>query len=94
MFTVTILPDPSGTPTLALAGSLGADSVHKIDQLIKDFRQARSPVVLDMGEVTLMDRTAARFLARQQKRGVALVNCPGYIAHWIAQETLPHESHK
>jgi hypothetical protein len=41
-----------------------------------------------------MDRTAARFFARQQKRGVALVNCPGYIAHWISQETTVHESQK
>ena len=94
MFTITELPNPSGTRTWALAGSIGADSVQKIDRLIKDVRQTCSPVVLDMGEVTLMDRVAARFLARQQKRGVALVNCPGYIAHWISQETTAHESHK
>ena len=94
MFTITVLPNPSGTRTLALAGSIGADSVQKIDRLIKDVRQTRGPVVLDMGEVTLMDRAAARFLARQQKSGVALVNCPGYIAHWISQETTAHESHK
>lgn len=94
MFTVTVLPNLSGTRTLALAGSVGADSVHEIDRLIRDVRQARSQVVLDMGEVTLMDRAAVRFFARQQKRGVALVNCPGYIAHWISQETTAHESHK
>jgi len=94
MFTITVLPHPSGTRTLALAGSVGADSVQEIDRLIKDVRQARSRVVLDMGEVTLMDRVAVRFFARQQKRGVALVNCPGYIAHWISQENTAHESHK
>jgi anti-anti-sigma regulatory factor len=94
MFTITVLPNPSGTSTLALAGSIGAESVQKIGRLIKNVQQTRSPVVLDMGEVTLMDRTAARFFARQQKRGVALVNCPGYIAHWISQETTVHESQK
>lgn len=94
MLTITVLPNPSGTRTLALAGSIGADSVQKIDRLIKDVQQTRSPVVLDMGEVTLMDRTAARFLARQQRRGVTLVNCPGYIAYWISQETTAHESQK
>jgi anti-anti-sigma regulatory factor len=93
MFTITVLPNPSGR-TLALAGSVGADSVPEIDRLIRDVRHARSQVVLDMGEVTLMDRAAVRFFARQQKRGVALVNCPGYIAHWISQETTVHESHK
>jgi len=91
MFTITVLPNPTGPRTLALSGSIGAESVHKIDRLIKG-QPSRSPVVLDMGEVTLIDRTAARFLARQQRRGVALVNCPGYIAHWISQETTAHES--
>jgi len=94
MCTITVLPNPSGSSTLALAGSVSADSVPEIDRLIRDVRQARSQVVLDMGEVTLMDRVAVRFFARQQKRGVALVNCPGYIAHWISQETIAHESHK
>ena len=94
MFSITVRPGESGSRTLALAGTIGADSVQKIHQLIKDVQQTRNPVVLDMGEVTLMDRVAARFLARQKKRGVALVNCPGYIAHWISQETTAHESQK
>ncbi len=91
MFNITVRPDSSGTRTLALSGSIEAESVQKIDRLIKDVRQTPGPVVLDMGEVTLMDRVAARFLARQQKRGVALVNCPRYIEHWITQQTAPHE---
>ena len=94
MFTITVLPNPSGSRTLALAGSVGADSVPEIDRLIRDVRQERSQVVVDMGEVTLMDRAAVRFFARQQRRGVALVNCPGYISHWISRETIDHESHK
>ena len=91
MFTVTVLPNPSGTKTLALSGSVVADSVAEIDRIIRDVRQARNQIVLDMGEVTLMDRAAVRFFARQQKRGVALVNCPGYIEHWISQEMTAHE---
>ena len=94
MFTVTVHPNPTGSRTLALAGSVSADAVPEIDRLIKDVRHGRSQVVLDMGEVTLMDRVAVRFFARQQKRGVALVNCPGYIAHWISQEKTTHESQK
>ena len=94
MCSITVLPGPSGARTLALAGSIGAESVQKIDRLIKDDRQARRAIVLDMGEVTLMDRVAARFLARQQRRGVELVNCPGYIARWISQETATHERQK
>jgi anti-anti-sigma regulatory factor len=94
MFTITVLSNPPGPRTLALAGSLSADAVHEIDRLIKDFRQTPSQVVLDMGEVTLMDRAAVRFFARQLKRGVELVNCPGYIKHWISRETTAHEQQK
>jgi hypothetical protein len=94
MFTITVLPHHAGSSTLALAGTVGADAVPEIDRIIKDVRQARSRVVLDMGEVTLIDRAAVRFFARQQKRGVALVNCPGYIAHWISHETTAHDSQK
>jgi anti-anti-sigma regulatory factor len=94
MFTITVQPNPAGNRTLALAGNVGAEAVPEIDRLIKDVRQEHGKVVLDMGEVTLMDRVAVRFFARQQKRGVALVNCPGYIAHWISQETTAHESQR
>jgi anti-anti-sigma regulatory factor len=94
MFTITVLLHHAGSSTLALAGTVSADAVPEIDRIIKDVRQARSRVVLDMGEVTLIDRAAVRFFARQQKRGIALVNCPGYIAHWISQETTAHDSQK
>jgi hypothetical protein len=43
-------------------------------------------VALDLGEVTLLDRAAVRFLAGQLRRGVELMNCPVYLKHWISRE--------
>ena len=41
------------------------------------------PVALDLGEVTLADREAVRFLASLDARGVGLRNCPGFIREWM-----------
>ena len=72
--------DPEGM-TLALEGKIDAEALRQIDRLIKGSRQNR--IVLDLGEVTLLDRVAARFLAGQLRRGCELMNCPLYIKHWI-----------
>lgn len=44
-------------------------------------------VLLDLREVTLVDRQAVRFLARAQAGGVRIVNCPEYVLTWIAAES-------
>ena len=41
------------------------------------------PVALDLGEVTLVDREAVKFLATLDARGVGLRNCPGFIREWM-----------
>ena len=41
------------------------------------------PVALDLGEVTLADREAVKFLATLDARGVGLRNCPGFIREWM-----------
>jgi anti-anti-sigma regulatory factor len=76
----------AGTTILALAGTVGTDSLAEIDRFIRNGRKARSQVVLDLSDVTLLDRAAALFFARQRQRGVELVNCPSYIEPWISRE--------
>jgi ABC-type transporter Mla MlaB component len=76
--------------TLALQGSLNARALREAGRRIKDARREGKRVALDLGEVTLMDRAALRFLLEQLKQGAELTNCPAYITHWISRET--HES--
>jgi hypothetical protein len=40
-------------------------------------------IVLDLKEVTLVDRDAVRFLARCEAEGVRFENCPAYVREWI-----------
>jgi NodT family efflux transporter outer membrane factor (OMF) lipoprotein len=71
---------------LALEGSVGAAALPEITRHIKNGRQNRRQVALDLGEVTLLDRVAVRFLAGQLRLGVELMNCPVYLKQWISRE--------
>jgi hypothetical protein len=43
-------------------------------------------LVLDLKDVTLVDQSAIRFLARCEAESVMFENCPAYIRDWIAAE--------
>jgi hypothetical protein len=47
---------------------------------------AAQPKVLNLKDVSLVDRHAVRFLARCEAEGTALENCPIYIREWIVRE--------
>ena len=42
-----------------------------------------SPIALELGEVTLVDADAVRFLAMAEAAGTELRNCPLFIREWI-----------
>ena len=48
--------------------------------------EADRHLVLDLKDVTLVDRVAIRFLARCEGEGIGLENCPRYIRDWITAE--------
>jgi hypothetical protein len=90
MSTVGILSQRAGRVTLALKGNLYGEMLPEInraiDQAIDQNGAVEKQVNLDLSEVRLLDREAARFLAEQGRRGIELVNCPLYLTLWI----LPH----
>ena len=87
MCTTTVSSSQSNSLTLAVAGKVNADSLAEIGRFIESGRRNRQQVVLDLSEVTLLDRAAARFFEETLKRGVEVVNCPTYIKHWISPDT-------
>ena len=86
MFRMTESSSPAGCMILALEGSVGAAALPEITRHIKNGEHNRRQVALDLGEVTLLDRAAVRFLAGQLRRGVELMNCPVYLKRWISRE--------
>ncbi len=87
---MTVSSNHSNLLTLAVAGKVNADSLSEIGRFIDAGQRNRQQVVLDLSEVTLLDRAAARFFGETLKRGVELVNCPPYIKRWISPD-ITHE---
>jgi hypothetical protein len=83
--------DPAGPITLALAGKCNGGSLGELRRAIDKARRMQKQIVIDLGEVTLVDRPSLQFLAEQARDDIKLINCPEYIEPWIsrsAQESL------
>jgi hypothetical protein len=65
---------------LQISGHLQEMHIDMIDDLLT---KETEPLALDLGEVTLVDREAVKFLATLDARGVGLRNCPGFIREWM-----------
>ena len=65
---------------LHISGHLQEVHIEMIDELLA---KETDLVALDLGEVTLADGEAVRFLATLDARGIGLRNCPGFIREWM-----------
>ena len=79
--------DPSGPITLALAGKCSGGSLGELRRAIDKARRMQKQIIIDMSEVTLVDRPSLQFLAAQIRDDVKLINCPEYIEPWISRES-------
>jgi anti-anti-sigma regulatory factor len=74
---------PDGN-VFVLSGVLDTEHATRLQELLSTAAAGR--VVLDLKDVTLVDRAAVEFLARVEMAGTELVNCPDYVRSWIAAE--------
>ena len=74
----------AGANVFVLSGVLDIEHVARLQELLATVSGDR--VVLDLKEITLVDRDAVRFLARVETAGAEIVNCPEYVRRWIAAE--------
>jgi len=74
-----------GTDLFALSGVLDAHLADKLKEMLTG--TGGGHVVLDLRDVTLVDRDAVRFLAGVELAGTEIVNCPDYVRSWIAAES-------
>ena len=77
---VVRLVDRDRLVQLFISGHLQEVHINMIDDLLT---KETDPVVLDLEEVTLVDREVVKFLATLDARGVGLRNCPGFIREWM-----------
>jgi ABC-type transporter Mla MlaB component len=67
-----------------LSGEMNAEQVSELRALVES--ETTAQVVLDLADVTLVDRAAVAFLAGMEATGTKLLNCPQYVRTWIAGE--------
>ena len=69
--------------SIRLIGRLRAECLPELKAQIESVRRG---IVLEMGEVTLVDVDVVRFLSACQAQGIRLRGCSAYIREWIVRE--------
>ena len=84
--TFRIETEARGTRTVfILSGRVETPAIAEMRRLLELETHHRG-VVLDLQEVSLIDRAVVRFLADCEADGVKLENCPPYIREWMERE--------
>jgi anti-anti-sigma regulatory factor len=76
------------TATLRLIGHVESEY---LDELRAQVRTHRPRLVLDLGEVTLVDGAVVRFLITCEAQGIELLHCAPYIREWMGRERRREE---
>jgi hypothetical protein len=71
------------TTSLRLSGRIQSANIGNIRAQMDDHNVH---ILLDLGEVTLVDVEVVRFLRDCEDGGIALVHCPPYVREWILRE--------
>jgi len=75
----------NGEVVIKLSGRMDAENIGELETLISTEASGRS-IVLDLKDLTLVDRDAVSFLRRCEADSLQLRNCPAYIRKWITGE--------
>jgi anti-anti-sigma regulatory factor len=74
-----------GQVAFTLIGQMDAENVGELEKLIGAEASNRR-IVLDLGDLTLVDQDVVSFFKRCEASGIQLKNCPAYIREWITGE--------
>ncbi len=69
--------------SLRVSGRIDAENVAELKMQMQIYP---SLIALELGEVTLVDAEAVRFLAETEASGTELRNCPLFVREWIRRE--------
>jgi anti-anti-sigma regulatory factor len=75
----------NGEVLFTLSGRMSTEDVAELKTLFGSEQKDRR-IVLDLKDLTLVDRDAVSFLERCEADSFKLKNCPPYIREWITRE--------
>jgi anti-anti-sigma regulatory factor len=75
----------SSNGEVVVSGRLNAENLSDLKTQLQSDAESRR-IILDIKDLTLVDREAVKFLERCETDSVKLKNCPAYIREWIVRE--------
>jgi hypothetical protein len=75
----------NGEVVFKLSGRMDAENVGELEKLLSAEVSGRR-IVLDLGDLTLVDQDVVSFLGHCEAGGIEFKNCPAYIREWITGE--------
>jgi len=74
-----------GQVVFRLSGRMSAENVGELETQIRAEASGRR-IILDLKDLTLVDRDVVGFLRRCEAENIQLTNCPAYIREWMGNE--------
>ena len=78
----------NGEVVFRLIGRMDTENVAELEEVfgLEALDVKRRSIVLDLKDLTLVDRDAVKFLGSCEADSIKLKNCPAYIREWITRE--------
>jgi len=73
--------------TVNLHGNFTGEYGSAVEKALSPQRYSRDKVILDLKNVTLVDRPAMELLRGPKLKGIKIRNTPSYVTRWIEQES-------
>jgi anti-anti-sigma regulatory factor len=74
-----------GFTVFALSGRIETQAIAELRRLL-ELQPDSCEIVLDLKEVSVVDRAALHFFAGCEADGVELENCAAYVREWMERE--------
>ena len=81
----------NGEVVIKLSGRMDAENLAELETLMTSEAEDRR-IVLDLRDLTLVDKDAVSFLKRCEADNITLKNCPAYIREWITRDRKTRET--
>jgi anti-anti-sigma regulatory factor len=75
----------NGEVVIKLSGRMDVEDIAELETLVRKEADGRR-IVLDLKDLTLVDRDAVKFLRSCEADSIKLKDCPAYIREWITRE--------
>jgi anti-anti-sigma regulatory factor len=81
-----MVADDAESFRICLYGRLTGEYVPEVEKALAEQRTDTQKVVLDLVNVTFVDRAAMKFLCTAKSGNIAVENLPSYVQRWMEQE--------